>query len=302
MDNFVEVVGLDDLLNGLVGDTEDRNFEAVFSRLYEADPSSSIVTEIEARVRSYFEAMELPPTPTIYDYLILSLRPKDLIATFNWDPFLYQAFCRNKHVGGSPLISFLHGTVSLGFSEEDDKAGPAGRYSRETGAEFVPTRLLYPVAQKDYNSDRFIWKEWRRLRAWMEHAKRVTIFGYGAPATDVEAVSLLSDAWGDPNERNMEQFEIIDIAPDEVVTERWSRFIHSHHYDYCNSYFDSVLAHFPRRSGERFIHQFLPSTPGEAFQEPNPVPRHFSTLEEMHQWFQPLIKAEQRSQPRSPGT
>ena len=164
---------------------------------------------------------------------------------------------------------------------------------------------MYPVhtvAQKDYNGDRFIWKEWRRLRAWLEHAKRVTIFGYGAPETDVEAVSLLSNAWGDPNERNMEQFEIIDVAPEEVVAERWSRFIHSQHYDYCNRYFESVLARFPRRSGERFMHQFLSTTPGEAFQEPNPVPQDFATLEEMHQWFEPLVEAERKHQLQSPGT
>jgi hypothetical protein len=55
---------------------------------------------------------KLPNEPTIYDHLVLSLRPKDLIATFNWDPFLYQAFVRNGHVGDMPYLAFLHGTMN----------------------------------------------------------------------------------------------------------------------------------------------------------------------------------------------
>ena len=46
--------------------------------------------EIETRVDEYFADLELPGHPTIYDRLVLSLREKDLIATFNWDPFLYS--------------------------------------------------------------------------------------------------------------------------------------------------------------------------------------------------------------------
>lgn len=30
-------------------------------------------------------------SPTIYDYLLLSLRKKDVVATINWDPLLVQA-------------------------------------------------------------------------------------------------------------------------------------------------------------------------------------------------------------------
>ncbi|MHA1748548.1 MAG: hypothetical protein ACTSXN_02865 [Promethearchaeota archaeon] len=36
-------------------------------------------------------------SPTIYDYLILSLRKKDVIATFNWDPLLVQAAWKNRN-------------------------------------------------------------------------------------------------------------------------------------------------------------------------------------------------------------
>jgi hypothetical protein len=35
--------------------------------------------------------MEIPDHVTLYDELLLTLRSKDLIATFNWDPLLLQA-------------------------------------------------------------------------------------------------------------------------------------------------------------------------------------------------------------------
>lgn len=287
MDDFIDVVGLTDLVDA------GENFEAAYSRMYTCDPRSSIVQEIERRVDDYFRDLRLPPTSTIYDYLLLALRPKDLIATFNWDPFLYQAFSRNRHVGGLPHLSFLHGSVAIGYSAEEHKAGPAGMFADpDCIHEFVPTRLLYPVTQKDYNSDEFISREWDRLKGWLEHAKRITVFGYGAPETDVEAIDLMSGAWGDPQQRNLEQVEVIDIQSEEIVTRRWKKFIHTHHYDYCTSYFQSSLSLFPRRSGERFMHQFLPTTPEEAFQEPNPIPEHFDTLEAMWDWHRPLIEAE----------
>lgn len=292
MDNFIEVCGLDGLLGKAGIDTPHTNFETAYSVLYNQNPAAPLLKEIENAIRDYFQSLTLPNTPTIYDYLILSLRPKDLIATFNWDPFLYQAFCRNRPFCDGPRLSFLHGNVAIGFAMEDEKAGPAGWFSKATGAEFVPTKLLYPVTNKNYNADEFTRQEWERLQRELQSAKRMTIFGYGAPDTDVEAVQLMRNAWGDANERNLEQIEIIDVQEQEVVRQRWANFIHTHHYDYGTSYFDSILAQFPRRTGERFMHQFLPATPEEAFQEANPVPQYFATLEEMWGWYRPLIKAE----------
>ena len=293
MDNFIEIVRISDIIEAANIDADTRNFELVYSEMHLRDPQSQEIIELERRITDYFQSMTLPESPTIYDYLVLSLRPKDLIATFNWDPFLYQAWCRNQSVvDWVPRISFLHGSVSIGYSAQDDKAGPAGYYSKTTGSLLEPSRLLYPVTQKDYNSDGFIRKEWERLERCLSEARRITIFGYGAPDTDVEAIELMSHAWGAPEQRNLEQVEIIDVQSQEVIRERWARFIHSHHYDYCTNYFESVLAHFPRRTGERFMHQFMPTTPGEAFQEPNVVPQHFDTLEEMWDWHKPLIEAE----------
>ncbi|MFX1707177.1 hypothetical protein PV783_24630 [Chitinophaga sp. CC14] len=295
MGNFAAIVGLQDLIQQAPEDLQADNFEKLYGNLYKTDPNSDLIKEIEARIQHYFRNMQLPPEPTIYDYLVLSLRGKDLIATFNWDPFLYQAFVRiGKFTKDLPHLSFLHGNVAIGYSEEDQRAGPVGYRAREEGGEFIPTKLLYPVEQKNYTDDVFINQEWERLKYWLNHDRtvRVSVFGYGAPVSDVEAVKLLNDAWGTPDRRNMEQFEIIDVSPEDTLRERWNGFIHSHHYDTTNNYFNSSLAKNPRRSCESYHSHNLPMTIDEAFRNNNPVPQNFTTLEELWAWHGPLIAAE----------
>ena len=157
MDNFIEVVGLQDIVDSLDDRLRAQNFELLYSNLHENKPESDEIKEIERRVIDYFKDMKLPKEPTIYDHLVLSLRPRDLIATFNWDPFLFQAFNRNhEFTKDLPLMSFLHGSVSIGYSSEDKRCGPAGMQLRVDGGYFKPTKLLYPVKQKNYNDDEFI--------------------------------------------------------------------------------------------------------------------------------------------------
>lgn len=292
MDNLLEVLGLTDVAELRKVDSSSRNFEAVYSALFSDDPLSPVITRIQDRVRDYFRSLALPKTPTIYDYLVLSLRPKDLIATFNWDPFLYQSFCRNSPKADMPRLAFLHGNVSVGFSVKEQRAGPAGWLSKSTGDEYIPTKMLYPITQKNYNDDEFIKREWCRLKETLKVAKLLTIFGYSAPGSDVEAMELLGDAWGDPNLRNLEQVEIIDVQPEEAMRERWDQFIYPGHYDYRTDYFESSLANYPRRTGESFMHHFLPESEDQAFQKPNPVPSKLKTIEEMWDWYRPLLEAE----------
>ena len=240
--------------------------------------------------------MELPLKPTIYDYLVMSLRDKDVIATFNWDPFLYMAWWRNYLHGSSPKLVFLHGNVAVGYNKERNMMGRAGMYSRDGEIYFEPTRLLYPVKHKDYSSDPFIKLSWDILQERLDKSQcnthNVTIFGYSAPVTDVEAMGLMKKAWGRVDDRDLEQFEIIDVRSEEEVTYSWRNFIHTHHYNYCNSFFESSLALYPRRTDEAFFCHYLPITPEESFVESNPVPQDFQTIEEMWDWYQPLIDKE----------
>ena len=295
MGNFINVVGLTDVVDALPKKLKADNFEALYSGLHAENPESDEIHEIERRVYNYFKDMTLPENEaTIYDYLVLSLRPRDLIATFNWDPFLYQAFNRNSEIADMPYLSFLHGSVALGYCKEEQRAGPAGWYSKVTRTKFEQTRLLYPVTQKNYTDDDFISMEWERVKGWLnsESTKRVTVFGYGAPKSDVEAIKLLNAAWGISDERSMEQFEIIDVVEEEVGVKRWENFIHSHHYDYTSNYFGSSLAAVPRRTFESYHQHNLPITIDEALSANNPIPPDIKLLEELWDWHRPLIEAE----------
>lgn len=297
--NFIDTVGLRDIVEDLDDNLRSENFETLFSNLFTSDSESHHLKEIEKRVVTYFSSIELPDKPTIYDYLVLSLRNKDHIATFNWDPFLYQAFCRNRpFTKNLAYMSFLHGNVAIGYNDEMKISGPSNYFAdKECTKKFESTKLLYPIGKKDYNSEEFIKTEWGRTEACVrdEKTKIFTVFGYGAPASDVEAIKLLSDSWGSLETRNMEQFEIINIESEKECIEKWKKFIHSHHYDYFNNYFDSRLALFPRRTFESYFHQFEAESPDHAFQEQNPVPHNFDSLENMWKWFEPLIEAEEKN-------
>jgi len=303
MANFIDIVGLNDLIEKVPKDLRSDNFEELYSNIHINNPNSGVLREIEKRIISYFGNMELPDEPTIYDYLILSLRSKDLIATFNWDPFLYQAYVRNSYFTKDlPYLSFLHGNVAIGYSKEDKRCGPVGMQMRKDGGLFEPTKLLYPIAQKNYTDDEFIKKEWDRVKFWLSsdyNAVRATIFGYGAPASDIEAVNLLNSSWGTPDDREMEQFEVIDISPEEELRKKWEGFIHTHHYDIARDYFSSSLALNPRRTSESYFSHYQSLTPSQAFRKNNPVPQNIKTLKELWEWHRPLIEAEERKKNES---
>lgn len=79
---------------------------------------NDVKTELENVIRSYMSEFQLPDEPTIYDFLVMSLTNKDLIATFNWDPFLVQAIARaQQYTNNIPQVAFLHGNVAVGYPE-----------------------------------------------------------------------------------------------------------------------------------------------------------------------------------------
>jgi hypothetical protein len=295
--NFIEVVKLIDIVETLPEKIRSDNFEILYSNLHDKQKYIEQKIEIERRVYDYFKDMTLPDNEaTIYDYLVLSLRPKDLIATFNWDPFLYHAFCRNSLFADMPRIAFLHGNVSIGFNRRSKNTGPAGYRHKKTYEYYEPTKLLYPVTHKNYNEDEFIKIEWDRVKFWInaESTKIFTVYGYSAPDTDVEAIDLLYESWGGNSRRNMEQFEIIDIKSEREVRKKWDGFIHSHHYDYSNNFFNSSLAYNPRRTSESYFQHILPMSPSEAFSESNPVPNDIKSLADLWEWHKPLIYFEEK--------
>jgi hypothetical protein len=224
MDSLIEMLGLDPALER--GGVEDRrrNFEDIYSELYERDPELPVLKEIEEIVYGYFSGLELPQRPTLYDHLLISLRPKDRVATFNWDPFLFDAWIRNKDRFPVPEIIHLHGNVRLTYCPEHPTYGTHDMYCPECGEDLIPSRLLYPVTVKNYAQEPFIKTEWEVLRKGLREARTLTVFGYGAPAADKEAVDIMNSAW-DKAKRLIERTEVIDIKAREILWKQWDPFI-----------------------------------------------------------------------------
>jgi hypothetical protein len=269
-----------------------EDFEQAYSRLYERGQSDELQS-INAKVHGYFAELQLPDEPTLYDVLTLSLRDKDVILTFNWDPFLMQARIRLAKLGittSFPQLFFLHGNVTVGFCAKDGGSGVAGRTCSRCGGTYIPSQLLFPVEKKDYQSDVFIKREWEAAQYYLKHSMMFTIFGYSAPTTDKEAMDLLKQGWGDVKTREMEQTEVIGRpgANKDVLEDRWAPFMHTHHYDIFESFYDSWIAKHPRRSIEAYWNQYFETK----FISNHSLPASFENFKEMTEWYKPLLDAE----------
>jgi hypothetical protein len=290
MCDLVEILGLQPVLERFGIDYRGRNFEDVYSDMHRERRQQEAREEIEKRIHDYFAAMELPDSPTLYDHLVLSLREKDVIATFNWDPFLFQACARNWQFAKPPRLIFLHGNVAIGYCADDRLKGPAGTLCAKCGRPYVSSRLLYPVNEKNYTSDPFIKSEWTGLQSALRNAFVFTIFGYSAPESDVEAIELLRKGWGRAETRELEQVEIIDLKGDDELREKWDAFILEHHYDTEKSFYDSWAGRHPRRSCDAVWRQVMELE----FLDDNRIPQTLP-FEQQLAWYKHLTDAEREA-------
>lgn len=293
MDDLVTTTGLDSILEKQGIRYTNRNFEDIYSDLYGDSGYEYRSGIIESKVWEYFSQLELPRYPTLYDHLVLSLREKDLIATFNWDPLLYRACWRNHQKANLPHVVYLHGNVAVGFCRKDNTMGWIASKCSKCGNNFIPSKLLYPIKQKDYSLDPFIKVEWETLKKTLSSAYILTIFGYGAPKSDIEAIELMKSAWGDKYQRNLEQIEIIDTKNKKELRDTWNDFIYPGHYDVTNDFYESSIGLFPRRTCEAQWNYDMPKKP--VFYPQNPTPKNLG-FEELWNWLSPLIAAENKGQ------
>lgn len=259
MNGLIEKLHLEDTLSGIDLKTTSNNLEDIYSEMYSRPECSKELAELENRLYNYFASLELPEKPTVYDFLVLSLTSKDVIATFNWDPLLIQAYIRcNLITDNLPHILCLHGNVDVGYCIEHGEHGSNGTCCPVCGKKLPPTKLLYPVKNKEYDGDQYIKACWDATMHIIENSYMLTIFGYSAPSSDAKAVELLKKAWGKLETRQLEEVSVIDVIDEREMLERWKDFIYSHHYKYTNHFFDSYLGMFPRRSCEMVaaIYQF----------------------------------------------
>jgi len=298
MDDLVQTVGLQSIIeaNGLAGQGAD--FEELYSSLSATGARDDILYAMESVVHTYFAQLELPENPTLYDHMVLCLRHKDLIATFNWDPLLPQAMGRVAKRFGEDILPqtlYLHGNVEIGYcgNHERPTMGFLGNNCGKCGAPLSRSDLLFPVAEKNYTEDPFISGSWEHLKKYLSHAFIFTVFGYRAPKTDIDAVRLITDAWGPGTSRELEEIEMVDIRPGHELYANWESMICREHYRTMNDFYQSLAAQHPRRSCEDFWEAIMQCNP----QNDRPIPRSAS-WSELESWVTPLLEQERREASR----
>ncbi|MCD2424388.1 hypothetical protein LQ567_16530 [Niabella pedocola] len=265
-----------------------NDFEKLYGIINADLKQQKLKEQIDRAVYNYFYDLQVPETPTLYDYLLLSLTNKDIIATFNWDPLLLQCMRRHPDVKSLPRVHFLHGNVAVGICYNCTLLGYMYNHRcHRCNDPFQPMRLLYPVEKKDYNSDPAIKNEWNELKKYIQQALYVTVFGYSAPASDVEAKQLMIDAILNNRYREFYEVDIIDIKVEDELYSNWKKFLYKQHYGFISNFQESYLWQHPRRSTEAFFDAYLMNSPWED----NPFPS-FSNISDMHKWIEPLTNVE----------
>lgn len=287
MCDLVQKVELEKLLDSHKISYENRNFEEIYDEIATSYKDSEFLETIEERIHNYFAKMRLPDELTLYDKIILCLRKKDLIATFNWDPFLALVYRRNLHIKELPRIVFLHGNVAIGVCLEDKLKGCMGEKCAKCGKYFQQTGLLYPIRDKNYKKNPFIANEWNEFESYLKRAYFLTIFGYNAPESDVVAIDMMNNIWEKNQTRELAEIDIIDIKTSEELRETWKEFIVRSHYSAINDFKYSYISAYPRRT---CVALFMATMRQQPLQKNN-LP-DFNTLEDLHNWISPLVEEE----------
>ncbi|MGA7615934.1 MAG: hypothetical protein WBX15_12225 [Thermoanaerobaculia bacterium] len=288
MGSLVDVVGLGPLLDAAEIPLEQRSdLEELYGSMLADARLLDLRHAIEIKIKEYFDDIELPRAVTLYDELLLTLRRKDLVASFNWDPLLIQAFHRNRHLRELPEIAFLHGNVGVGVCLKDRRNGFFGGRCGACGELYEQSPLLYPVADKRYDENPFISSQWARLESKLSDAFIVTIFGYSAPVSDVRARELMHLAWNANGARTLAEIEIVDIRPRRALVKSWEQFITGGHYSIRKRVSGTLAFRFPRRSCDAWGWAVLQNDPWRE----RPLPR-YGRLDRLQRWCEPLVVEE----------
>ena len=287
MNELPEVLGdtWPDLVEG--ANLTGSGFESQFTQLRKNGTQSGGLDKIEAMLLDYFSSLALPDDPTIYDYLVLGLRQKDVIATFNWDPFLLLAHARNRTISGLPEIRFLHGCVRYASCAVHDVLGQPGERCPICRGALVESAIMFPHGDKDYARDGIVARDWAFVSDRLKSAFHLTIFGYSGPATDYQAKQLLLDGWKRTPMRRFCHVEIIDVGDASELRRNWESFIPFHHDMVVRSFWDSTIARWPRRTAEYKTAASLYGTASEAI-----GPIRTKTLGELQEWHAEIADAE----------
>lgn len=286
--NIHNILGLTDLLKKYdFSDEQMDDFEKLFSSIYGKVEYKSLQEKLEYEVCNYFSKLQIPEEPTLYDYLILSLTEKDAIISFNWDPFLMQAYRRNINVGNLPELIFPHGNSGVGLCYDCKIKGYANCLCPKCFKYLEQMPLLYPIEKKDYNSKLIIKNEWARAKEVLSRAAGITVYGYGAPVTDVEAIELMQSANSISQMKDIAPFTIINLPKNEKEQrKKWANFYDVKMVLYCNHFEETLLWKNPRVSLETLFDSILQQKPRgleKSF-------KNFSTLKELQNFVRTITE------------
>ena len=298
MAGFIETLGFSDILNRANLNIESDNLEDVYSALAEHESYNSIRYDLENAIFNYFDLLELPDSITKYDLLIASLTKKDCIASFNWDGLLVDAYRRMMKITNDlPNIIFLHGNVKVGYCPDCDTFGYYLLPCPKCRTPFSRTKLLYPIKHKNYSNDIFIRKQWQIFEDFLSRAAIVTIYGYSAPKTDAEAIEKLQNAFTRiATNRFLDQIQIIERPGfnRNDISDAWlnlSSNVHGH-LEILDSFFDTYLAEFPRRSVEGYAKRNLLGWWGDSTLSFAKERGCNYTINELREYIMPLLNDE----------
>ena len=298
MSDFIEIVGLEEILKSHKIDYSSQNIEEIYDSIFSENPENPVLNTINDRIISYFTILQIPDEVTLYDQLILSLQKKDAIFSFNWDPLLLQAYQRNLKLKELPSLYFLHGNVFIGVCKKDKRNGYMGNKCSVCKEYFEPSPLLYPIRKKNYQ-DEFIENEWNALKWYLSKAFLLTIFGYSAPKTDIEAREMILNAWTNNKRRDLNETKIIDNNYERRVKGAWSDFVYKNHWEIYKNARQTRSFLYTRRSCESFGDAIMQCMPWKEIKMPQ-----FRKLEKLQNWVKPLIEEEinfrEKDKPISP--
>jgi hypothetical protein len=167
MANLIEATGISRFLNPEHAKVD--NFEAFYSDLVTSGNNEKLIAELDEIVRTYFSGLQIPDQPTVYDYLLLCLRDKDVIppsiGILCWPGPAHE---RNINIKRLPRILYLHGTVGIGLCREHHMMGFVWQNCIKCNKKLIPPPLLFPVKEKDYSKDKFIADQWSLLEAYLK--------------------------------------------------------------------------------------------------------------------------------------
>lgn len=260
MNQLPRILDLDDILTDDQILEAENDFESFYDKLLIAN-NSEITSEIEGRLYAYFDSLELSEELTLYDKLILSLRKKDLIASFNWDPLLGYAYGRNGKLMTLPHLVFLHGNVLQGLCQKGNSLGWKTIPCDICGGRFSEVPLLYPVSNKDYTTDPVLVESWKILDFYLSVAYFITIFGYSAPYTDRGARERIVNEIQENQKLRLLQLEIINLDAENLSKGNLKEIISGTHCSLGHSFEESWLNLHPRFTCEALYQATMMQNP-----------------------------------------